>query len=83
MEKLDPEQCGWKKNEDRLVPVQTDLPLAPDEQLEVIRSNCQTDCSSFKCTCKKHDMKCSLACGNCRWSSCNNLLLYSFYMRGR
>ena len=34
MEKL---EWGWKKNEDRVIPVQTDLPPAPDEQLEVIR----------------------------------------------
>ena len=47
MEKLDLE-WDWKKSEDRLVPVQTDLPPAPDEQLEVIRCNCQIDCSSFK-----------------------------------
>ena len=72
MEKLDPEPWGSKKDKDRLVPVQTDLPPAPDEQFEVIRCNWQTDCSSFKCSCKMQDMKFCLACGNCRGSSCSN-----------
>ena len=77
MEKVDPEQWGWKKNEDRHIPLQNDLPPAPYEQLEVIRCNCQTDCRSFKCTCKKHDIKCSLECGNCRGSSCSNSTHFS------
>ena len=54
------------------MPVHTDLPPAPDELLRVIRCNCQSDCSSLRCTCRKHNVKCSLACGNCRGSGCMN-----------
>jgi hypothetical protein len=32
----------------------------------VIRCNCQTDCSTMRCSCKKHGLRCSIACGNCR-----------------
>ena len=54
------------------MPIHTDQPPAPDELLRVIRCNCQSDCSSMICTCKKHNVKCSPACGTCRGSSCMN-----------
>ena len=38
----------------------------------MIRCNCQTDCSTLRCTCKKHNVKCPPACGNCRRSGCIN-----------
>ena len=55
-----------------LIPVQTDLPPAPQELLQVIRCSCKTDCSSLRCTCKKHDIECSVACSNCKGSGCAN-----------
>ena len=67
-----PVEWGWKESEGGLTPVHTDLPPAPEELLRVIRCNCQTDCSSMRCTCKKHNVKCSPACGNCRGSGCIN-----------
>ena len=56
----------------KLIPVLTDLPLAPDE-LKTIICNCHTDCSSIRCTCKKYNVKCSSACGNCKKTGCTNL----------
>ena len=38
-EKLNPEQWGWKNSDGRLIPVQTDLPPAPDELLRIIKCN--------------------------------------------
>ncbi len=32
------------------MPVHTDLPPAPDYLLWVVRCNCQTDCSTLRCT---------------------------------
>ena len=52
--------------------VATDLPPAPSEILKIIRCNYQTDYSCMRCTCKKHNVKCSVACGNCRGSGCTN-----------
>ena len=53
--------------------VHTDLPPAPDNLLSVIWCNCHTDCNAMRCTFRKHNVKCSLACGNCRGSGCTNL----------
>jgi len=69
---MSPLEWGWKKNDDKLMPLLTDLSPAPSELLKIIRCNCQTDCSSTRCTCKKHNVKCSVACGNCRGSGCTN-----------
>ena len=55
-----------------VMPVLTDMPPAPDDLLKIIRCNCQTDCSNMRCTCRKHNVKCSVACGNCRGSGCTN-----------
>ncbi|CAM1331124.1 Uncharacterised protein r2_g4015 [Pycnogonum litorale] len=71
-DELRPDDWGWRESSRGLVPVQTDLPPAPQEPLKMIHCNCQTDCSSLKCTCKKHDIDCSAACGNCRGSACTN-----------
>ena len=71
-DELLPEEWGWREIDGVLIPVQTDLPPAPDDLLQVIRCNCQSDCSSLRCTCRKHNVKCSLACGNCRGSGCMN-----------
>ena len=69
---LDPLEWGWEKRDRKLMPVHTDLPPAPDELLRIIRCNCHTDCSTLRCTCQKHDVKCSPACGNCMGSGCTN-----------
>ena len=61
-----------KRVMENLCQIFTDLPPAPDEFLKMIRCNCHTDCSSVRCTCKKHNVKCSPACGNCRGSGCTN-----------
>ena len=71
-DELLPEEWGWRESDGVLNPVQTDLPPAPDDLLRVIRCNCQSDCSTLRCTCRKHNVKCSLACGNCRGSGCMN-----------
>ena len=69
---LDPLEWGWEKRDGGLMPVHTDLPPAPDELLKIIRCNCHTDCSTLRCTCRKHNVKCSPACGNCMGSGCTN-----------
>ena len=65
-------EWGWKDSDGGLIPVQTDLPPAPQELLQIIRCSCKTDCSSLRCTCKKHDIECSVACKNCKGSACMN-----------
>ena len=70
---LHPTDWGWKECEEGFVPLQTSLPPAPEHLLKVIRCNCQTDCSTLRCSCKKHNIECTPACGNCKGTSCANI----------
>lgn len=69
---LDPEQWGWTLEGGLLHPTTTDLPAAPESLLKVVRCNCTTDCNSRRCTCRKMGLECSVACGECRGTSCSN-----------
>ena len=73
MDNMKPEDWGWRNSDGSLVPVMTDLLPAPEDLLRVISCNCHTDCSSFRCTCRKHDLECTAACGQCRGSGCSNV----------
>jgi len=69
---LQPQDWGWSLEDGKLLPIRTDLPAAHESLLEVIRCNCRSDCSTQRCTCKKHGLDCSAACGVCRGQSCTN-----------
>lgn len=69
---LCPEEWGWNLNNGMLLPVMTDLPPAPDELLKIIRCNCNGDCGTLRCTCRKHNLLCSNVCGHCKGSACIN-----------
>ena len=69
---LNPEDWGWRVHDDRFEPCMADLPPAPDALLQIIRCSCKTDCDSRRCSCKKHGLACSIACGNCRGVTCAN-----------
>ena len=55
---------GWTKDDAVLSPTMTDLPPAPEDLLKIIRCNCLTNCQNARCSCIKHGMKCSVACGH-------------------
>ena len=69
---LPPLDWGWKLVDGRLLPVRTDLQAAHVSLLEIIRCNCKSDCGSQRCSCRKHGMDCSAACGFCRGQSYTN-----------
>lgn len=69
---LCPTEWGWQECDEGFVPLQTSLPPAPEHLLRVIRCNCQADCSTLRCTCKKHNIECTTACGHCKGSGCTN-----------
>ncbi|GFN73858.1 hypothetical protein PoB_000036400 [Plakobranchus ocellatus] len=69
---VQPEVWGWQLSSGRLDPCTTDLPPAPQLLLKMIRCNCKSDCRSKRCTCRKHGLKCSLACGECKRIGCLN-----------
>ncbi|GFO02494.1 hypothetical protein PoB_002899900 [Plakobranchus ocellatus] len=68
---LQPEVWGWQLSSGRLDPCTTDLPPAPELLLKMIRCNCKSDCRSKRCTCRKHGLECSLACGQCKGIGCS------------
>lgn len=71
--KLNVTKWGWKEVGDNdlklLMPRLTDASLVPDELLKKISCNCKGDCSSSRCGCRKHGVKCTVLCIKCRDSN--------------
>lgn len=65
-EELDAESWGWKVDSGRMVPLQTDMDIAPKGLLQVVRCNCRAGCSTRRCGCKKLTIPCTAACGECK-----------------
>ena len=72
-DELLPTDWGWQKCNEGFVPLRTVLPPAPEKMLRVIRCNCQSECQT-KSTCKKHNIHCTLAWGNCSGSLLQTLM---------
>ena len=73
--KKNPTEWGWCKANDRLNPVKTLLPAAPERLLKIIRCGCKLNCDTKRCTCRKHELSCSAGCGECRGIRCSNTRL--------
>jgi len=71
-EHMDPKDWGWHVLDGRFMPIMTDWPAAPPEILDVVCCSCKKDCSTKKCTCKKHGLPCTAIWGECRGTSCTN-----------
>ena len=69
---LDPQQWGWELSTNKLLPIMSDKPIAPPELLKTVHCQCKTDCKTARCTCRKHGLVCTIACGECRGESCTN-----------
>ena len=67
-----PRGMGLGNTNRLLMPVKTDMPPAPKDLLRIFRCNCKTGCESRRCTCKKHGLQCTPACGECKGLSCSN-----------
>ena len=67
------QQTGGGRNVMRGLCNSTSLPPAPEHLLKVIRCNCKSDCSTLICSCKKHNIECTPACGNRKGSGCTNV----------
>ncbi|CAH3176218.1 unnamed protein product, partial [Porites lobata] len=66
IQRMSLEDYGWKVTEGQVLPRMTDLPAALEALLQMIKCNCSSDCASARCTCRKHGLECSPACGQCR-----------------
>src|SRR6218665_316434 len=75
-EHVDPCAWGWQLLHNKLVPITTDQPPAPDDLLKVIRCRCKTTskntCGTNLCSCRRNELPCVSACSNCHGSECNN-----------
>lgn len=70
---LNPLDWGWHLDNEKLVPTEMDLPPAPPSLQNVIRCSCKSDCSSARCSCRRHGLECTLACKECKGISCVNV----------
>ena len=69
---LKPKTMGRDIINDKLIPMKIDIPLAPKDLLHILRCDCKTRCSLKRCTCRKHGLECTLACGEFKGLSCFN-----------
>ena len=68
---LPPQQWGWKLHEGILVPVESDLPPAPQRLMNIVSCGCKSGCG-HSCGCRKAGMVCSEICVECAGVSCGN-----------
>ena len=64
-------QSGWQQCDMGFVTLQTER-HGPCSR-KPSPSDC-SHCTTQRCTCQKHNIECSPACGNCRGSGCTNTL---------
>ncbi len=74
-EGMDPTEWGWDVQGDKLVPLMMDKSPAPETLLKMIRCTCISGCSTLRCSCKKHGLECTSACGQCQNGNCNNIIM--------
>lgn len=67
-----PLEWGWIEVDDKFATEKTTLPAAPDRLLKMIRCSCKQNCETKRCTCRKHGLLCTTACGECHGLSCSN-----------
>ena len=67
---------GWTFVGKVLKQIRTDMQPAPESVLKFVRCKCKLSSKNVRCTnlcsCRKHDLKCMVAFGNCRSESCGN-----------
>lgn len=69
---LPPVQWGWKVESDRLIPVTTEDPAAPEAVLNLICCTCTTGCGN-RCGCRKAGIMCTSICHNCHGECLNGV----------
>lgn len=69
---IDPLQWGWHLSDGQLLPTMTDLQVAPDDLLKIVRCKCKTTCATMMCSCRKLGHTCFSACEHCHGKLCTN-----------
>jgi len=63
---------GWKQENNQFIPIMTEKIAVPDELLKIIHCNCSGGCKSSRCSCRRHGLPCTAACGPCQTENCDN-----------
>ena len=71
---MDPTKWGWTVQHEKCVPCMMDINPAPDKLLKMIQCNCSAKCNTLQCTCKRHGLQCTRACGHCQHGNCDNMI---------
>ena len=66
-------EWGWKVERNKLVTVMTDKSPAADVFIQMIHCNCSEGCNAVRCTCRKHGLECTSACGHCQDGNFDNM----------
>ena len=70
---LNPTEWGWRFQDGTLVPLEMDIPVAPENLLTMVSCGCKPEgCSNMICSCKKLGLFCTAMCSKCNGHSCNN-----------
>ena len=73
---LKPEDWGWKLQDARMTPIKSDLPVAPERLIHIIRCNCKVTskapCLTVSCSFRKHGLSCISSCRGCHGEMCEN-----------
>ena len=72
-DEMEPCEWGWRVEGGKLVPVMTNKSPAPEVLIQMIHCNCSAGCNTLKCTCRKHGLECTSACGHCQDGICDNM----------
>ena len=59
---LVPTDWGWMREGQRLIPISTNLHVAPDSIMNIVHCGCRMRCSSALCTCRRNGVNCMTAC---------------------
>ena len=63
-----------------MMPVTMTEPPAPPNLLKIVRCGCKTVCKTMSCSCRKHGLKCTDSCRECREVSCINCQKADLYV---
>ena len=69
---LNPKEGGWRHQDDMMVPVATDKPVAPECLLKLVACGCKGNCGKA-CGCRKLGLHCTSLCSSCEGQTCTNI----------
>ena len=71
-ESIDPLGWGFSIQKGRMMPVTMTIPPAPPKLLKTVRCSCKTGRKTMTCSWRKHGLKCTDPCKECRKVFCIN-----------